>query len=81
MLSQGITNCLDPFIKITVLENEAIKFVIELLRILRERLKATEGVDRLFKCSSKLLFLFIKLSGGLKVVHAEARSRPFYLII
>ena len=36
VLSQGITNCLDPFIKITVLENEAIKFVVEMLRILQK---------------------------------------------
>ena len=81
MLGQGITNCLDPFIEIAVLENKAVKFVVEMLRILRKRLKAAEGVDRLFKRITELTLFLIELPCRFEVVHAEAWSGALDLIV
>ena len=52
MLGQRIPHCLDPLGKITVLEYKAVKLIIQMLWILRQRLKAAEGVLRLLVCAS-----------------------------
>ena len=52
-----------------------------MIRVLRKRFEAAEGINRLFKRIAKLTLFLIQLSGSLEIVHAEAWSGTLDLIV
>ena len=74
MVNQGIADRLNPLREVAVLKNKAVEFIrVGVLRILRQCLKAAEGIGRLHKASTFLFFTVHHLPCNLKVPHTITR--------
>ena len=73
VLRQRIGHSLDPLGKIRILEDEAVEAILlGMRRILRQRFKAAEGVNRRNKGRAKSALLLMQPGGSAEVVHAPA---------
>ena len=82
MIDQGIPHRLDPLGKIAVLKYEAVELVrIGIFRILRQRLKAPEGVGRRLKGGSLLPLLAHHAACHPEIPHTIAGRRIRHLIV
>ena len=71
MLGQRVTHRLDPFGEIAVLEQAAVKTILHMLHILRQRLENNRPLY-FFIIRAHFLSLRRYFSGNFKVAHTEA---------
>ena len=74
LLGKGIAHSLDPFGKIAVLEQTAVKTVFQMIHILRQRLE-NQGPFHFFICIPLFSFLFRNFACNFEIAHAEAWLR------
>ena len=81
VLGQGVRHRLDPFIEIAVLEYKTVKFIFQMIRVLRQSLKPTECVLWFFKGTSFFFTLLVLLSCHLEIPHAKTWAGPLDTVI
>ena len=78
---KGISDCFNPFRKITVLKHKAVKTLFQMLHILRQRFKSPKRIYRLFKRRPFFPFLLHQPARNFKIAHTKAGTGALYTVI